>query len=578
MIAEKQGDFTAKLSSILQQAGNINMSAINEYTWISTDGQVSYSFPITSTYSSNAKWLRVYVGGVPVDTSLVNNNFDSKFELLIDPVSIKAGTTILAQWLEPIAPIVPTSYKVIPQQPTPPADAEEGDLWFDTSDDTYQGTIFEELDTKIQNQRVDVMVDYKAVGDDVSDDGTKIQQAITDVFNSGGGTVFFPKPPVKYKFSQMLLIPENVFLEGIGEGTTGSRLHYTGSSWALVTSSKHQRNQFRKLRFDLNGTGNGVRLGDVAANLGGQIPLQFLLEDVTFENIASGKQALQTVNVSHISLKRVRIGYGSVGGGNALKITADGNINSGVFKAEDCTFGRVDATDIALELDAPCNLDSYNFDTCYFGGQRVIVGATDYVRSLNFEACHGEFRLLTGSALPNIDAFQLSKVYGGSWKGGTINCFSGSGSNAFRFKSDVKRFNIEGVEANGVMGAVYLQDASTTLEGCILQEANLTGGSTAVQFSGVSDYNVKILQRRLQSRYMNTQYLCSLDGQVMVDFGTQSPTLDSPVISWNRGSERINTVPTELGTTGSKYVLRGWKCISTGTPGTWVEMRTLTGN
>jgi hypothetical protein len=77
---------------------------------------------------------------------------------------------------------------------------------------------------------------------------------------------------------------------------------------------------------------------------------------------------------------------------------------------------------------------------------------------------------------------------------------------------------------------------------------------------------------------MNTQYLCSLDGQVMVDFGTQSPTLDSPVISWNRGSERINTVPTELGTTGSKYVLRGWKCISTGTPGTWVEMRTLTGN
>lgn len=435
-----------------------------------------------------------------------------------------------------------------------------------------------ESTSKIKNQRVDVMVDYKAVGDDVADDGTKIQQAITDVFNAGGGTVFFPKPPSKYKFSQTLLVPENVFLEGIGEGTTSSRLHYTGTTWAMVTSSKHQRNTIKNLRFDLNGTGNGLRLGDTSTNLSGNIPQQFELHNVTFENVANSFTALKLFNVSHISMNRVRIGFGTTTGGNALNITADGNINSGVFSAKECIFGRVDATDIAIQIDAPCNLDSYHFDSCYIGGQRVMVGMTDYVRSLNFSACHGEFRLLTGSSLPNIDAFQLSKVLGGSWKGGTINCFSASGSNAFRFKSDVKRFNIEAVEANGVMGAIYLQDASTTLEGCLLQEANLTGGSTAVQFSGVSDYNVKILQRRLQSRYMNTQYYCSLDGQVMVDFGAQSPTLDTPVISWNRGSERINTVPSELGTAGSKYVLRGWKCVSTGTPGTWVEMRSLTGN
>jgi hypothetical protein len=450
--------------------------------------------------------------------------------------------------------------------------------------DTFLKQNFEKIDTsfadnktKIKNQRVDVIVDYKAVGDDVADDGTKIQQAITDVFNAGGGTVFFPKPPVKYKYSQTLLVPENVFLEGIGEGTTGSRLHYTGTSWAMATSTKHQRNSFKGLRFDLNGTGNGLRLGDVTANLGGNIPIQFYLENVTFENIASGFTALQTSNVSHISMKRVRIGYGSTVGGNALKITADG-FNSGVFKAEDCTFGRVDATDIALEIDGSVNLDSYNFDTCYIGGQRVKIGENTVVRSVNFESCHGEFRLLTGSALPNVDAFQLYKVYGGSWRGGTITCFGVSGSNAFRFKSDVKKFNIEGVEANGVMGAIYLQDGSTTVEGCILQEANLTNGATATQYSGVSDQNFKLLAKRFQTENINVKTLFSVDGANKQEWGSQSPTADSPATGWTRGDRRWNKVPSELGTAGSKYVLQGWICTVTGTPGTWVEMRSLTGN
>jgi hypothetical protein len=432
---------------------------------------------------------------------------------------------------------------------------------------------------KIKNQRVDVIVDYKAVGDDAADDGTKIQQAITDVFNAGGGTVFFPKPPVKYKYSQTLLVPENVFLEGIGEGTTGSRLHYTGTSWAMVTSSKHQRNSFKGLRFDLNGTGNGLRLGDVAANLGVNIPIQFHLENVTFENIASGFTALQTSNVSHISMKRVRIGFGSIVGGNALKITSDG-FNSGVFKAEDCTFGRVDSTDIALEIDGSVNLDSYNFDSCYIGGQRVKIGVTTVVRSVNFEACHGEFRLLTGSALPNIDAFQLYKVYGGSWRGGTITCFGVAGSNAFRFKSDVKKFNIEGVEANGVMGAIYLQDGSTTVEGCILQEANLTNGATAVQYSGVSDQNFKLLAKRFQTENINVKTLFSVDG-VNKDYWGSAPDVTQ---GHTRGDRVKNTLPSRTknigmwvtDTTGGAGA-GGFNAIGIGY-GTTAERPTLTVN
>ena len=48
--------------------------------------------------------------------------------------------------------------------------------------------------------------------------------------------------------------------------------------------------------------------------------------------------------------------------------------------------------------------------------------------------------------------------------------------------------------------------------------------------------------------------------------------------SWAQGDEVINSNRTELGTAGAKYILMGWVCIAAGSPGTWREMRVLTGN
>lgn len=44
------------------------------------------------------------------------------------------------------------------------------------------------------------------------------------------------------------------------------------------------------------------------------------------------------------------------------------------------------------------------------------------------------------------------------------------------------------------------------------------------------------------------------------------------------GDRVINGLPVETGTAGAKYVINGWVCVTSGTPGTWVPMRTLTGN
>ena len=48
--------------------------------------------------------------------------------------------------------------------------------------------------------------------------------------------------------------------------------------------------------------------------------------------------------------------------------------------------------------------------------------------------------------------------------------------------------------------------------------------------------------------------------------------------TWLQGDTVKNTAPAELGTAGSKYFIEGWTCVVSGTPGTWVQNRYLTGN
>lgn len=56
--------------------------------------------------------------------------------------------------------------------------------------------------------------------------------------------------------------------------------------------------------------------------------------------------------------------------------------------------------------------------------------------------------------------------------------------------------------------------------------------------------------------------------------GTSSPTTGT----WAQGDRYRNTAPVEAGTASSKYVVIGYICVASGTPGTWVELRCLTGN
>lgn len=55
---------------------------------------------------------------------------------------------------------------------------------------------------------------------------------------------------------------------------------------------------------------------------------------------------------------------------------------------------------------------------------------------------------------------------------------------------------------------------------------------------------------------------------------TAAPTTGT----WKQGDFIRHSAPSEAGGAGTKYVISGFICTVSGTPGTWVQSRVLTGN
>lgn len=86
------------------------------------------------------------------------------------------------------------------------------------------------------------------------------------------------------------------------------------------------------------------------------------------------------------------------------------------------------------------------------------------------------------------------------------------------------------------------------------------------------------LIRQLDTLYRQiAQQVNSLsEGQLIAAYNamTSAPTAGT----WNQGDFIRNSAPAESGSPGSKFVIFGWVCVASGTPGTWVQARYLTGN
>ena len=83
-----------------------------------------------------------------------------------------------------------------------------------------------------------------------------------------------------------------------------------------------------------------------------------------------------------------------------------------------------------------------------------------------------------------------------------------------------------------------------------------------------------LLQRELGEHAILVNMLS--DGRLA---GTNNATSAAPTSGPHaRGDFIRNSEPSEAGTAGSMFVVLGWLCTASGTPGTFVECRALTGN
>lgn len=67
------------------------------------------------------------------------------------------------------------------------------------------------------------------------------------------------------------------------------------------------------------------------------------------------------------------------------------------------------------------------------------------------------------------------------------------------------------------------------------------------------------------------------EGQVVAVTNAATAAPVGGAVDYNLGDFVLNSEPSEIGTTGSKYIVHGWRCVAAGAPGTWVECRFFTG-
>lgn len=89
-----------------------------------------------------------------------------------------------------------------------------------------------------------------------------------------------------------------------------------------------------------------------------------------------------------------------------------------------------------------------------------------------------------------------------------------------------------------------------------------------------SEYNRQTFYEILSA--IQTQLNALAEGRLQAHYNayTAAPTAGT----YARGDFIRNSEPSEAGSASSMYVIIGWICTASGTPGTWKECRVLTGN
>lgn len=68
------------------------------------------------------------------------------------------------------------------------------------------------------------------------------------------------------------------------------------------------------------------------------------------------------------------------------------------------------------------------------------------------------------------------------------------------------------------------------------------------------------------------------EGRIYQHYNAATAAPTGSTVAYQLGDFVKNLTPTELGSSPNKYIVFGFVCIAAGNPGTWREVRVLTGN
>jgi hypothetical protein len=93
-----------------------------------------------------------------------------------------------------------------------------------------------------------------------------------------------------------------------------------------------------------------------------------------------------------------------------------------------------------------------------------------------------------------------------------------------------------------------------------------------------SDPQQRVLKLTTLLRSIAQQVNALSEGRTAAAYNAQPQASFTPSGQNALGDFILNATPTETGAAGSKYLIHGWRCVTAGTPGTWLPVRSLTGN
>jgi hypothetical protein len=126
-----------------------------------------------------------------------------------------------------------------------------------------------------------------------------------------------------------------------------------------------------------------------------------------------------------------------------------------------------------------------------------------------------------------------------------------------------------------------LQERSNTITavgaGFVFNSSGVTTGTVSAQACKLSGFggNTNGDATKVSTiSVLNGSRNYSLDSSKYTLFQDAAPTS----YTWAAGDRVIVKTPVEAGSAGSKYIIVGYRCVTAGTPGTWLPERVLTGN